>query len=167
MRFAGYAATPDVQRQSRHRGGTPLRRVASASLSLAIVLSVFALTPVARPAQAAGASCVRFVGSNFDAAGNDHFNENGEWVRIKNFCGTGKSISGWLIHDYRRIHEYTFPTGARIGAGSTVTIYTGRGTDTRSKRYMDRNAAIWNNTPPEFAYLLRPEGLLKSKWTEY
>jgi competence protein ComEC len=144
-----------------------LRRIAAASLTLAVALSAIALTPLANPEPAAAASCVRFVASNFDASGNDNYNENGEWVRIKNFCSTGKTLSGWRIHDYKRIHIYTIPTGVRIGPGKVITLYTGKGTNTGSKLFWRQSAAVWNNAPPEVAYLKNASGTLVSKWTEY
>ena len=144
-----------------------MRRVASASLSLALILSAIALTPAANPIATAAAGCIRFVSTNFDAAGNDHLNPNGEWVRIKNVCTTRKGLSGWKIHDYGRNHTYTFPTGVAIGPDRTITLYTGKGTDTSSKRYWGMSAAVWNNAPPEYAYLRKPDGTLVSKRTEY
>ncbi|HEX2194528.1 MAG TPA: lamin tail domain-containing protein, partial [Candidatus Limnocylindria bacterium] len=92
-------------------------RRAVVGMSLAVTLVALASTPMASPRIAAAAGCVRFLASNFDAAGNDHTNENGEWVRIKNVCSTGKDIGGWQIHDYGRIHVYRFPAGFRLGAG--------------------------------------------------
>ena len=148
-------------------GRNSLRRISLASLTLALILSVIGLSPAAGPGPTTAASCVRFVASNFDAAGNDHDNENGEWVRIKNFCATSKSLSGWRIHDYNRIHTYTFASGVSIGPGKTITLYTGSGTNTSAKRYWRMNAAVWNNSPPEYAYLKNAAGTLMSKRTEY
>lgn len=143
-----------------------MRPVAPAILSIALALSIFALTPTATPGVAAASSCVKFVASNFDAPGNDHLNENGEWVRIKNVCASARSLNGWRIHDYGQIHTYTFPTGVSIGGGKSITLFTGRGTNTSWKRYWKMDAAVWNNTPPEYAYLRKADGTLMSKWTE-
>jgi hypothetical protein len=147
-----------------------VRRLLSVSLALALLLSALASAPAANPAIAAAATCVKFVASNFDAPGNDNYPENlnGEWVRIKNVCSTAKGIGGWKIHDYGKKHTYTFPSGVSIGAGKTITLYSGVGTNSSSKRYWGRTyGAIWNNSAPEYAYLLTPAGTLKSKWTEY
>ena len=142
-------------------------RSLAAGILLAFGVSVLAGMPLSTPSRAAAAGCVRFVASNFDAPGNDNNNENGEWVRIKNVCASGKGIGGWKIHDYNRNHTYTFAAGLRIGARKTVTLYTGKGSNTRAKRYWGMGSAVWNNTPPEWAYLRNGSGTLMSKWTEY
>jgi hypothetical protein len=147
-----------------------VRRIASASLSLAILLSGVALTPAANPQGAAAAGCIKFVDSTFDAAGNDNFaaSLNGEWVRIKNVCSTRKNLGGWKIHDYGKKHTFRFPAGFRIGPGKTVTLYSGVGTNSGSKRYWMRTyGAVWNNAAPEYAHLRKADGTLMSKWTEY
>ena len=149
--------------------GVPLSRVIISSL-LAIGFAVLAALPMASPATTAAAGCVRFVASNFDAPGNDNYPSslNGEWVRIKNFCATGRGIGGWKIHDYDRNHTYTFPSGFRIGPGKTVTLYSGRGSNTAAKRYWGFSyGAVWNNDPPEWASLRSGTGTVVSKWTEY
>lgn len=135
---------------------------------LCLAMLSLAFVPLyAWPAKAAGASCVRFVASQFDAPGNDNFNLNAEWVRIKNVCATRKNISGWRIHDYGRNHTYVFATGVRIRPGRTITVYTGSGDNTGPKKYWGKGAAVWNNEPPERAYLRMPDGTLRSTWTEY
>lgn len=147
-----------------------MRRVASASLSLAILFSGLTWSPAANPPAAAAGTCVKFVASNFDAAGNDNYAENlnGEWVRIKNVCATSKAIGGWKIHDYGTKHTYAFPSGFSIGAEKTVTLYSGVGTNSSSKRYWGRTyGAVWNNAAPEYAYLRKADGTLMSKRTEY
>ncbi|HET7727436.1 MAG TPA: lamin tail domain-containing protein [Candidatus Limnocylindrales bacterium] len=148
---------------SVHRGAAAL--VIHASVALAIAVGASAAVA---PAPANAASCVRFVGSNFDAPGNDNYAENlnGEWVRIKNVCSTTKSIGGWKIHDAGRKHTYTIPSGYRIGAGRSVTLYTGRGTRTSAKLYWGRPyGAVWNNDGDK-AYLRNGSGTILSTWTE-
>lgn len=127
-------------------------------------------TGLATPGPTEAASCVRFNSSNFNAPGNDNYsyNLNGEWVRIKNYCTTTKYISGWTIKDYGSKHTYRFPTGVKIRPGYSITLYSGVGTNTTTKRYWGRTyGAVWNNTPPEYAYLRDAYGVLKSKRTEY
>lgn len=141
-------------------------------LAIAFGLSIFAFTasPAAPPDAASAAACVRFSASRFDAPYNDNLAQylNGEWVRIKNYCSTTKSLSSWTIHDYLRKHTYRFPTGVSIRPGYTITLYSGRGTNTSTKRYWQRTyGAVWNNTPPEYAYLRNAAGTLQSRWTEY
>ncbi len=150
--------------------GRSLVRFARAFLlagALGIGASGLSVLPAADPSSVSAASCVRFSASNFDAYGNDHYNLNGEWVRIKNYCSTSKLIGYWKIHDYGRKHVFTFPSGFRVGAYASVTLYTGYGTNTAAKRYWRRSSAVWNNTPPEYAYLRNQYGTLMSRRTEY
>jgi lamin tail-like protein len=122
------------------------------------------------PDPAAAASCVRISGGVFNAPGNDNLAAllNGEFIRIRNYCATAKILTGWRLHDYGRKHTYFFRTGLRIGAGVTVTIFSGRGTNTASKLFWQRSyGAVWNNTPPERAYLRNGAGTLQSSWSLY
>jgi len=135
------------------------------ALSLVMVLGLFVVPPA--PTVAAG--CVRFVAGNFNAPGNDNYARylNGEWVRIKNFCGKTKRIGGWKIHDYRKYHVYRFKSAVKIRPGRTITLCSGRGRDTAAKKYWGRSyGAVWNNTGTEYAYLRNRSGKLLSRWTD-
>ena len=146
----------------------PLRALFASSL-LAAVLAV-GVMPSVSPTSADAASCVRISGGRFDAPGNDNYAAylNGEYVRIKNYCSTTKSLAGWKLHDYGRKHTYTFSSTFKLGAGATVTVYSGRGTNTATRRYWGRTyGAVWNNTPPERAYLRNSAGTLQTSWSSY
>jgi hypothetical protein len=146
----------------------PARRpILGAFLALAFALAGMGLVA---PATVDAASCVRISGGRFDAPGNDNYASslNGEYIKIKNYCSTRASISGWKLHDYGKKHSYTFRTGASISPGVTVTVYSGTGTETSTKKYWGRTyGAIWNNSPPERAYLRNAAGTLVSSWSPY
>jgi len=136
---------------------------------LAAIVAVGGQALVA-PATALATSCLRISGGHFDAPGNDNYAQylNGEYVRVHNYCSTSKLMTGWKLHDYGRKHTYSFPSGFRLGAGVTVTVYSGRGTRTATRLYWGRTyGAIWNNTPPERAYLQNAAGTLVSSWSSY
>lgn len=138
-------------------------------LSLVLLTGLFGTVAIA-PEPTAAAACVRISGGKFDAPGNDNLAAllNGEFIRIKNFCATAKTLTGWRLHDYRALHTYFFRSGFRIGPGVTVTIYTGRGASTATKLYWGRAyGAVWNNTPPERAYLKNAARVLQSSWSLY
>ena len=144
------------------------RALASAA-SLAAFVAVGLVPAVLPQAAQASSSCVRFVSSNFDAPGDDNYMPqlNQEWVRIKNTCATAKSIAGWKIQDYGSIHTYKFLSGTSIGAGATITLHSGTGSNTASNKYWQRSyGAVWNNTGTERAYLGNSSGTLMSTWTE-
>lgn len=137
------------------------------ALAAAVALGFVFTTPAA-PASAAG--CVRVVGGNWNPAGNENYRPalNYESVKIKNVCATVARIGGWKLSDYGRKHTYTFASGAKIGAGVTISVFSGTGANTSTKFYWGRTyGAIWNNTPPERAYLRNASGTLVSSWSAY
>jgi hypothetical protein len=131
--------------------------------ALVALVFAFAWTAAVQPNEAIGASCVRFSATNFDATGNDNTNRNGEWVRIKNYCSSSKLLSGWMIHDAGTKNTYTFRAGLKVGAGASITLYTGSGTNTSSKRFWGKTTQVWDNTASEYAYLKSASGALQSK----
>jgi len=141
------------------------RRLLSGLMAVAMAVLGTSAMP---PSTATAASCARISGGNFDAPGNDNYavNLNGEFVKIKNYCSTAKAVGGWKLHDYGKKHTYTFASGFSIKAGATVTLYTGRGTNSATKRYWGRSyGAVWNNDG-DTAYLRNASGALQSSWSE-
>jgi hypothetical protein len=67
-----------------------------------------------------------------------------EWVMIKNTGSSPVSLLGWKITDEGTKHAYTF-SSFTLTAGSTVTVYTEKGTDTPTKLYWGSGSPIWNN----------------------
>ncbi|MGI5438059.1 lamin tail domain-containing protein [Streptomyces shenzhenensis] len=97
------------------------------------------------PAQAAGGVTIHHVW--FDSPGSDNRSNaslNGEWVQIKNTSRSAVSLKGWILKDAAN-HKYVF-RNIRIGAGKTMKVHTGKGTDTASHKYQNRRAYVWNNT---------------------
>jgi hypothetical protein len=127
------------------------------------MLFAVAMVGVAAPGAANAASCVRFSTTHFDATGNDNTNRNGEWVRIKNYCSAAKLLSSWTISDYGTKNTYAFKSGLKIGAGVSITLYTGSGTNTSTRRYWAKSTQVWDNTSTERAYLKNASGALQSK----
>jgi hypothetical protein len=129
-------------------------------LSVALVASIGAsVSPGVAPA-ADAASCVYITKVYFDSPGSDtgsNTSLNAEWIRLKNRCTTNKSLSSWRIKD-KAGHAYTFGTFT-LKAGYTVTVHTGKGTNTTSNRYWGQGWYIWNNTG-DSAYLRNSAGTL-------
>lgn len=100
---------------------------------------------------------------HYDAAGNDWDNLNDEYVVIKNKGNEAVVMTGWTLSDEAG-HVYIFPSGFILGAGATVTIYTGSGTDTQDKLYWGSDSPIWNNDG-DTAYLRDNEGNLVDIWS--
>lgn len=77
-------------------------------------------------------------------------------------------MASWRLHDYGTKHTYTFASTFKLGPGVTVTVYSGKGTNTATRRYWGRSyGAVWNNTPPERANLRNSSGTVQSSWSPY
>jgi hypothetical protein len=165
------APEPDRSTGARHsvfRFTVRRARVLLTTASLSAFVLIGAVPAVA-PQGALAASCVRFNGSNFDAPGDDNYMPqlNKEWVRIKNSCGSAQSIGGWKIQDQGNIHTYRFASGTSIGAGASITLRSGRGSNSATTKYWQRSyGAVWNNTGPEKATLRNSSGTSVSTWAE-
>jgi len=89
--------------------------------------------------------CIYIIKFNFDAAGNDNYNLNDEYVTFGNKCTYLIDMTGWTIKDNTASHLYTFPYFV-FHTGTTFTLYTGTGTDTNTELYWGKTSqAIWNN----------------------
>ena len=92
--------------------------------------------------------CFTITNFHFNAAGNDNYNLNDEYVTLKNKCSYSIDLSSWTIKDETASHLYTIPSFTFQG-DSTFTLFTGTGTNTNSALYWGRTsgnyAAIWNN----------------------
>jgi hypothetical protein len=93
---------------------------------------------------------------------------NQEFVKITNSGTTAVSMKGWKITDQGKIHTYYFPSSYNLKAKSTVTLKSGKGTNTASTLYWQKNIFIWNNHDPKHnengdtAYLYNAQGKLVS-----
>ena len=68
---------------------------------------------------------------------------NAEWVKITNSTSWSANLSGWTLTDASS-HKYTFGRFT-LGAGKSVYVHTGHGTNTSLNVYQDRSAYVWNN----------------------
>jgi len=110
--------------------------------------------PVSSPPLTSNATVVIST-VNYDAPGNDRDNLNGEYVVIKNIGEVDVDMTGWILKDEAN-HQYKFPTFT-LKVGSTVTVYTGSGTNTETELYWGSGAPIWNNDG-DTAYLYNKNG---------
>ncbi len=92
--------------------------------------------------------CVYITNFHFNAAGNDNYNLNDEYVTFGNKCSYSIDMTSWTIKDETASHLYTIPSFT-FQAGSTFTLFTGTETNSNSALYWGRTsgdyAAIWNN----------------------
>jgi Lamin Tail Domain len=97
------------------------------------------------PAQASPA--LQFRRMQYDSPGKDtrtNASINAEYVVIKNTSSSSKSLTGWTVRDASS-HVYTFGKFT-LAASATVTLRSGKGTNTKWTRYWGSGNYIWNNT---------------------
>jgi hypothetical protein len=89
---------------------------------------------------------VQFTRIQYNAPGTDTSSNkslNGEWFRLTNKTRKAVSLKGWTVRDAAN-HVYTFSTFT-LAAGKSITVRTGKGTNSSTYRYWSRKGAIWNN----------------------
>jgi P pilus assembly chaperone PapD len=137
-----------------------------------VMLTVTALVAVTSslvtvtPADAAGV--VQFTRIQYDSPGTDtrsNASLNAEYVQVKNGTTRTVNLYRWYVRDVTG-YVYRFASNFYLRPGATVTIRTGRGTNTATNRYWGRAGYVWNNTG-DTAYLRTPSGALMDscKWT--
>ncbi len=93
---------------------------------------------------------------NWDADGTDGpGNLNGEWAKIKNTSGSDVGLAGWWFRD-SHLRWFRFPSGARVRAGRTITVYVG------SRPSWDRNRSThfyWGEREAVFENVRRSHGV--------
>lgn len=126
-----------------------LMRTRSAKFSTVIVGVAISIATVVLPvAPAEAASKVKITRVYYDSPGTPDSGSNrslnGEWVRIKNTGSKAVSLTGWTLRD-KTGFTYRFGT-FKLGAGKSVTIRTGSGTDTAKNRFWGQDWYVWNNS---------------------
>jgi Lamin Tail Domain len=112
------------------------------------------------PTAAEAAGAVQIYRVYYDSPGSDtgtNSSLNAERVQLKNMGNRGCSLRGWKIKDETG-YTYTFGTYT-LGAGRTVKVRTGQGSNTSANRYWSRRWYVWNNTG-DTAYLRTSSGSL-------
>ena len=93
-----------------------------------------------------------------------------EYVTITNKGKTDVSMKGWKIKDEYAIHTYSFASSYKLKAKSSVTLKSGKGSNSAKVLYWNKYYFIWNNYDPDhlddqhgdIAYLYNAQGKLVS-----
>ncbi len=148
MQFLALAsAVPSIFREHPLTIRPNLRLLATVALA-----SVGVVGLAATPAEAS--SPLRITRVYVNSPGPDRGSNaslNAEYVRIKNTGRTSRSLKGYTVRDESN-HVYRF-SSFTLKAGSTVTVRTGRGSNTSRTRYMNRSWYVWNNSGGDSATL--------------
>lgn len=90
-----------------------------------------------------------------------------EYVKITNKGSTSVNLKSWKIKDKGYIHTYTFGSYT-LKSKASVTLRSGKGTNSGSTLYWNKYSFIWNNHDPKYhengdtAYLFNSAGKLVS-----
>ncbi|MET8906451.1 lamin tail domain-containing protein [Micromonospora sp. NPDC004551] len=124
----------------------------------ALVVAVGGSLAAAAPAQAA-TPAVMITKAYYNSPGSDtgsNTSLNAEYVRLTNKRSSTINLKYWTLRD-KSNHVYKFASDFKLGAGASVYIHTGKGTNTSTHRYWGSGAYIWNNTG-DTAYLRNSAG---------
>jgi micrococcal nuclease len=100
---------------------------------------------------------------HYDAGGgDDSLNLNDEYVVFENEGSVPIDMEDWTVQDESN-KFYTFPEFSLVN-GTSVTLYTGSGTNTAVELYWENPDPIWNNAGDSL-YLRDSEGLLVAYYT--
>jgi predicted extracellular nuclease len=133
-----------------------------AAVLAAAAMTTVALAATAAPAEAA--SPIQITRVYVNSPGPDtgtNTSLNAEYVSIKNTSTTNRSLAGYTLRDQSR-HVYTFGTFT-LGAGKTVIVHTGKGTNTSANRYWNKSWYVWNNSGGDSATLRTASGAYVDK----
>ncbi len=83
-----------------------------------------------------------------------------EWVSIRNTGEASVDVQGCTLSDQGSTHVYTFPSFV-LGAGATVTVHSGGGTNTGTDLFWGIGPSVWDDDC-DTATLKRPDGAVIS-----
>ncbi len=90
-------------------------------------------------------NCFSIVNFHWNAADNDNYNKNDEYVIIKNTCTYEINMNSWRVEDESTRNVYRFGDFT-LSSGSIFTLFTGCGTNTATELYWCSSPyAVWNN----------------------
>ena len=130
----------------------PTPAATSTAITAAAPIAATPALPAETPTLAALIVEVTYDG---DATSND---PNDETVVIVNGSAAPLDMTGWTLRDTLG-HRYTFGT-FMLPIDGQVTLLTGKGTDSATKRYWGQSSGILDNTGPETLTLRDSTGLL-------
>jgi hypothetical protein len=107
----------------------------------------------------------------YDPRGNERLDVDGEYAEIHNDSDHDVALGGWWFRD-SALRRYTFPQGATVPAGQTVTLEMGQGGDTADTFHPGLSSPPFENpsydarATGDGGYLFDPRGNLRA-WVIY
>ena len=100
-----------------------------------------------------------------DPPGIDTASLSGEWLKIQNLGTVAVPLARWWVRD-SMLRRYTFPAGAVLEPGRTITVYVGPGQDTAESFHWGLKLPIFENATDrnmgDGGYLFDPQGDLRA-----
>ncbi|MDI6097917.1 lamin tail domain-containing protein [Actinoplanes sp. NEAU-A12] len=125
--------------------------------------------PTTNPPATPAVGSIQFTRVNYNAAGVDRRTNtsiNGEYARLTNKSKKAVNLKGWTVRDAAG-NLYRFTTNYTLAAGKSVTVRTGKGSNTTATRYWGRSYHVWNNAGDTAALRTGAGKLIDScKWTK-
>ncbi|MBO0610772.1 lamin tail domain-containing protein [Myceligenerans salitolerans] len=126
---------------------TNSRRLSALALVGGLVAALF----VAPTASAAGTQItpssitggIKITKVVYNPSGDERYTPNREKVYIKNVSAKKKNLKGVVLSDLAG-HRYKLPSYG-LGAGKTVIVHSGKGSNGGGHLYARWNTAVWNN----------------------
>lgn len=84
------------------------------------------------------------LSANFNAAGDDTLNPNGEWIALWNTSSSTINISGYQLKSGN--YTYTFPINTYLTANRNIRVFIANGTNTTTRKYWGLSNAILRNS---------------------
>jgi len=86
---------------------------------------------------------IQIIEVNYDAAGADASNPNGEWIILKNNSGTSLNLRGWEV--LVRHMQHHFMNDTIIAPNTEIKIFMGNGISTTTHRYWGNASGVLRN----------------------
>jgi endonuclease YncB( thermonuclease family) len=102
---------------------------------------------------------------NWNAAGDDRVNVNGEWIEVRNLGARPVHVGHWRVKDSDLKH-YTLPGWATVPAHGSIYVHVGRGRARGTNFYWGLGHALFDGTIGDGGYLYDPQGDLRA-WDIY
>jgi micrococcal nuclease len=102
---------------------------------------------------------------NWDAAGVDRDNPNGEWIQVRNPGAHAVKVGHWHVKD-SDLKSYRLPSWATIPAGGSIFVHPGRGRSHGNHFYWGLPRALFDNEHGDGGYLFDPQGDIRA-WDIY
>jgi micrococcal nuclease len=100
---------------------------------------------------------VTLLDIEYNPAGPDEDDLNGEWVLLGNLADQDADLSGWTLRDESSQNRFAFPAGTLLAPGQQLTVHTGCGEHSPTDLYWCSDGPVWNNGG-DTALLLDPAG---------